>query len=103
MGTFMEELCKLYNGEEIGNPPEIDYLDYAVWEEHYRKTTSFANSKLFWVNQFQKNIPVLDMPTTYPRGQVRSYRGEKISTVLEEEVTSQLYKVCKKYNTNGRF
>ena len=99
MGIFMEELCKLYNGEEVGNSPEIDYLDYAVWEEHYRKTTSFANSKLFWVNQFQKNIPVLDMPTTYPRGQVRSYKGEKISTVLEEEVTSQLYKACKKYNT----
>ncbi len=99
MGIFMDELCRLYNGEEIGNSPEIDYLDYAVWEEHYRKTTSFANSKSFWINQFQKSIPVLDMPTTHPRGQVRSYKGEKISTVLEEEVTSQVYQICKKYNT----
>ena len=99
MAIFIDELCKLYNGEEIENAQKIDYIDYAVWEERYRNTASFANSKLFWVNQFQKNIPVLDMPTTYPRGQVRSYRGEKISTVLEEELTSQLYKVCKKYNT----
>ena len=99
MGIFIEELCKLYDGETIENSTQIDYLDYAVWEERYHKTTSFANSKLFWVNQYQKNIPVLDMPTTYARGQARSYKGEKISTILEEELTSKLYKACKKYNT----
>ena len=99
MSIFIEELCRLYNGEEIEKTQTIDYIDYAVWEQHYRNTSAFANSRLFWVNQFQKNIPVLDMPTTYPRGQVRSYKGEKISTVLEDEMTQKLYKVCKQYHT----
>ena len=89
LSVFLNELCKIYNNEELPNI-KMEYKDYAVWENNKLKNNKFKEAEKYWINQFKGDIPVLDMPTNYPRPVVQSFDGEKVYSVLNSETTSKI-------------
>lgn len=91
MSIFIEELCKLYNDEKL---PEIKftYKDFADYEnkniERIRK-----KSEEYWLSKFQDEVPILDLPTTYPRPIKLSFDGSKVHSIIDEELTKKVYDV----------
>lgn len=92
---FVEELCKLYNEEEL-TPLNITYKDFANYENTKLKNGSFKEAEDFWVNQFKDDIPVLNMPTTYSRPSVKAYSGSKIHSKIDFETTKKINTLSKK-------
>ncbi len=95
LSILIDELCKLYNNE--GNLPEltINYKDFAVWENHKINSDEFNTDKEFWVNQFQDEIPLLNMPTNYTRPSVQSFEGDNVFSQIDSNLTSKLNEVSK--------
>ena len=94
------ELCKLYNNETL-DPIEFDYVDYSEWEHNNLKNNLFNTCKEFWINQFNDEIPILNMPTDYQRPIVQSFTGNKISYIISEELTEKINKLSKKLDVSN--
>lgn len=95
LSIFIEELCQLYNKEN--NLPEltITYKDFAVWENNKLNSDEFNQDKEFWVNQFQDEIPLLNMPTNYTRPSVQSFEGDNVFSQIDCNLTLKLNEVSK--------
>lgn len=94
---LIKDLCALYNNDNL-EKINLTYKDFAVWENENINTEVFENSKNYWISQFNNDIPVLDIPTNYPRPSKKSFEGAKIYKTLEKDLTNNIYEMCKKLN-----
>ncbi len=69
---LVEELTQLYQGEQL---PElhIQYKDYAVWQRE-QSEREWQDLEAYWLQTFEGELPVLDLPTDFQRPSVRSSR-----------------------------
>ena len=95
LSILMDELCSLYNNS--GELPELDitYKDFAVWENNKLNSDEFNKDKEFWVNQFSDEIPLLNMPTNYPRPTVQSFEGDNVFASVDSNLTLKLNELSK--------
>ena len=93
VSIIINELCKLYNNENL-EPIKITYKDFSKWENDRLSNGDFKNAENYWVNQFITDIPILNMPTNYPRFAIRSYEGNKIHAKFNEELTNKINNYC---------
>ena len=95
LSILIDELCKLYNNES--NLPEltISYKDFAVWENNKLKSDEFNKDKEYWVNQFNDEIPLLNMPTNYTRPSMQSFEGDNVFSFVDSNLTLKLNEVSK--------
>ncbi|MBQ5565368.1 MAG: non-ribosomal peptide synthetase, partial [Clostridia bacterium] len=80
---FIRELTTLYNGGKL-EPLSHQYKDYSEW----MRTRDLSGQETYWKNQFNDEIPVLDMPLDYTRPQIQSYAGSTVYTFTDEKVSS---------------
>ncbi|MDE6019966.1 MAG: amino acid adenylation domain-containing protein, partial [Ruminococcus sp.] len=50
----------------------------------------------YWKSQFDDEIPVLDMPTDFPRPQEQSYTGTMTGKMLDDELSKEIKELVKK-------
>ena len=89
LNILTKELSSLYNSEAL-IPLPIEYTDYAEWEFKQLSENKLEKSKNYWINQFKKDIPLLNMPTDYTRPAVQSYEGAKVHSVISEELFEKI-------------
>jgi amino acid adenylation domain-containing protein len=89
MAIVASEFIRLYNGENL---PElrIQYRDYAEWQNKGLNTDAMKNQEIYWLKQFAGEIPVLNMPTDYPRPNKQSFEGGSMHFRLESEYLGKL-------------
>ena len=96
--NLLKEFSALYNNKIL---PDlyISYKDFAIWENKQISNNLFKESKEYWINQFKSyDIPVLDMPTTYPRPAEKSYEGNTYITEMSKDITKKINNLSSKYN-----
>ncbi len=86
---FFNELIKLYRGKELPQL-KIQYKDFAVWQNQYLKSERMTNQENYWLNTFADEIPVLNLPTDYPRPAVTSFAGDVFTFNVDKELTTKL-------------
>ncbi len=98
MEILTNEFIRLYSG--IGLPElRIQYKDFADWQNDLFNSEIFKKQEKYWLSRFgQDAIPVLNMPTDYPRPALMSFAGETISFGFEKEITAKLNNLA---NENG--
>ena len=94
MDTLYSELTSIYSSIERGSslelpPLRIHYKDYAVWQQAELKRGALSASRDYWLDQFIGELPVLDLPTDYPRPIIRSYKGGMVNRVFNEYSSSK--------------
>ncbi len=97
LNILINEVCRLYNGEKLPNK-EIDYKDFAVWEQEDLQSVQMKKSKDFWVNQFKNDIPLLNMPVISSRPTVQSYEGSNHFITLNQTTYNQIIKTANQLN-----
>ena len=90
VNTFTKELMALYNGEKL-EPLTHQFKDYSEWMGN----RDLSGQAEYWKSQFDDEIPVLNMPTDYPRPQEKSYTGTMLEYQLNEDVSSKLKELVK--------
>jgi mycobactin peptide synthetase MbtE len=59
---LMADFSALYQGVSL-QAPEVQYKDYAEWEHQFRLTDEYVRHRQFWLQAFEKEVPVLALPT----------------------------------------
>lgn len=93
-----EEFSKLYLGKQL---PEltIRFKDFSVWESESLQSGLFKKQEVYWLKLFSKDLPVLNLPTDYPRPPTLNFEGEKISWEIGAELTRNLSKLARETET----
>ncbi len=99
MDILTQEFFEIYNGRELPTL-KIQYKDYAVWQNNLLNSDEMKNQEAYWLSKFaDSEIPVLSMPSDYPRQNMQSFEGENVSLQFNEELTSKLREIAKDTGT----
>ncbi len=92
------DLFKIYNtflnGEELLlQPLTIQYKEFASWEQTRLSSDKTEDSKIYWVNQFHGEIPILELPTN-KRPLYKTYTGKIITSKLSKIDLNKFKAIC---------
>ncbi len=95
MGQFIREIGILYQAWTTSTPPAlpalpIQYADYAVWQRQWLQGDALSAQLGYWKQHLGGSLPVLDLPTDYPRPPVQTYRGARQTFALPPTLSDQL-------------
>jgi len=81
---LISEIVKTYNaliqGKKISLPQlSIQYKDYAVWLNEEIQQDKHKASERYWLQQFEGELPVLDLPSFKTRPLIQTYNGENVT------------------------
>ncbi|WP_146236243.1 condensation domain-containing protein, partial [Paenibacillus barcinonensis] len=93
MDVLIEEFVHLYSGESL-EPLRIQYKDYAVWQQSDKQKALLAKQEAYWLDMFQGELPVLELPTDYPRPAMQSYEGSSLQLFMNREKSEGLKRLA---------
>ena len=104
IGVFIQELSSLYQAFIQGEPsplPElpIQYADFAVWQRQYLSGEILSNQLNYWQQQLSGAPDLLQLPTDYPRPNVKTYKGRSIGFTLNKDLTHKLQALSQESGT----
>jgi amino acid adenylation domain-containing protein len=90
---LINEFITLYNGMVLKKLP-VQYKDFSAWQNSLLKRDEMKRQEEFWLEVFFGGIPVLDIPTDYPRPSKQSYEGDSLPFIFDSQKTSGLKKLA---------
>ncbi|MCV9951204.1 non-ribosomal peptide synthetase [Paenibacillus sp. BT-177] len=91
--VLIEEFVRLYSGEQL-EPLRIQYKDYAVWQQSDEQKAQLAKQEAYWLDMFRGELPVLELPTDYPRPSMQSYEGRTLQLFMDSEKSEGLKRLA---------
>ncbi|WP_316749141.1 non-ribosomal peptide synthetase [Pedobacter gandavensis] len=95
-GVFLEDLCTLYNakvtGKAISLSPAPQISDYAAEMMVFEHSPEYHETLNYWLEMYKDTVPVLDLPTDFPRPTLRTYQASRFDLHLSTEMVTQLKK-----------
>ncbi|WP_456407429.1 amino acid adenylation domain-containing protein [Caldithrix abyssi] len=103
MGIFMQEIAAFYKhiveGKEARLPElEIQYVDYAVWQQNWLKGETLQKELDFWKQTLGMDPPVLELPTDFPRPAVQTFNGKTISVKVDPQLSQKIKELSRENN-----
>ncbi|MGE6632448.1 amino acid adenylation domain-containing protein, partial [Bacillus sp. NPDC077027] len=98
MRIFIQDLAKAYEGLVLEERKK-HYKDYAVWQSKEKETQRQKEHEAYWLKQFEGELPVLDLPTDYPRSAERDFSGERVMFGCDQKTTQQIHELLKQTDT----
>ncbi|WP_367865340.1 amino acid adenylation domain-containing protein [Pedobacter sp. WC2423] len=92
---LIRDFMALYN-EEVLPELNLQYKDYAVWQQSDRQQEEHQLHKDFWLKEYENEVLTLELPADFPRPLVKQYAGDHLSFELNELETSGLKKLAEK-------
>lgn len=104
MRVFFHELYKAYTAFSQNQTPElpkltIQYRDYAVWEQSKEHQEKIKSQERYWLDKFEGELPILNLPTDKPRPAIQTYAGSTETIIVGENLTRGLKKLAKNSET----
>ncbi|MDM9585841.1 condensation domain-containing protein [Nostoc sp. GT001] len=92
--VIFKDLGAIYSAECQNIPDEMEepmqFRQYINWQEQQIQTEKMLADKSYWLGQFADSIPVLELPTDYPRPQVQTYAGVEQTLLVDAECLREL-------------
>jgi len=64
---FLSDEFFALNSGEAPPPLKLQYKDYAQWQNRLIRSGELKKQERYWLNRFKDHIPLLTLPTDYPR------------------------------------
>lgn len=97
MGIILEELSAQYNAFINGTLAKVSepatFSSYAEVEQKFLQSGEFEETEKYWLEQYQGDVPVINLPTDYPRPQIRTYKSNRLDFPIPSDLVGQLKKV----------
>ncbi|MDQ1355258.1 MAG: hypothetical protein QG657_5568 [Acidobacteriota bacterium] len=87
--VLREDFMALYEGKEL-LPLRIQYKDFAQWQKSPKEVERLHRQMLYWLKEFEGEIPLLETPLDYPRPLSQSFEGKSIDFEISTEETRSL-------------
>ncbi|WP_432408908.1 amino acid adenylation domain-containing protein [Wukongibacter sp. M2B1] len=87
------EFTSQYEGKKL---PElkIQYKDFTKWQNDLLKGEAIKKQEEYWLEVFSGEIPVLNMPTDYPRPSLQSFKGDRMGFKIDEGLVRDLRSIA---------
>jgi amino acid adenylation domain-containing protein len=89
IGLLVREFMVFYSGEALPEP-RLEYKDFSQWQNSKEVRVSIQQQEAYWLNEFEDEIPVLDLPTDFTRPVIQSFEGKRLSSEIDKENTTAL-------------
>jgi len=104
-GVFLDELIKLYDSHLEENKLELEklniqYKDYAAWQNEVLNADGLSKHREFWTSQFEVMPPAINLPYDFKRPEANSYKGGEIGTILDQALTEKLNELAKEQDAS---
>ena len=94
-GIILQDLSKFYsayiNQTDPGLEPPFSFAEYSAELEAFAETEKYREEEEYWINQYQ-TIPVLELPTDFPRSVKRTYKSQRDYFLMKPELIGRLKK-----------
>ncbi|MEH2026360.1 non-ribosomal peptide synthetase [Nostoc sp.] len=95
LSVLFEELSTLYQAFSTGNPsplPDlaIQYADFAAWQRQWLQGEILDNKLAYWQQHLSGSLPILELPSDYPRPLEPRYQGARQSVLIPKSLTDAL-------------
>ncbi|HLP61076.1 MAG TPA: amino acid adenylation domain-containing protein, partial [Candidatus Deferrimicrobium sp.] len=90
---LVKDYQSLYKKEAMA-PLRLQYKDFAGWQNSEKEKAGHKRQEEFWLKQFEGEIPVLELPTDYPRPVQQSFAGNAVPFEISAEETRALNAVA---------
>jgi amino acid adenylation domain-containing protein len=94
IGIMLQDLGTIYSAyveNKIADLPEsIPFSHYANEEQSFSKSDENKKTEKFWYEIYKNSVPVVNLPTDYPRPSLRTYKCQRLDFVLESNLLSSL-------------
>lgn len=94
IGVLLQDLGKLYSAyaqqlfPALPDPPS--FSDYAGQQAAFYQSEEYHQIERFWVEQYRGPVPVLDLPTDFPRPSARTYASRRQDYPLAPDLVAAL-------------
>jgi amino acid adenylation domain-containing protein len=100
MAILYQELRQLYEacarGTNLSLPAlPIQFSDYAEWQREWLQGQALEEQLAFWKRHLRGPLPVLDLPSDYPRPAQQSHRGGIKYFALPDRLCADLKTLCR--------
>ncbi|MET0795353.1 MAG: amino acid adenylation domain-containing protein, partial [Polyangiaceae bacterium] len=77
----------------------LQYADFATWQRALAESGGLAQEIAYWNDSLGADVPVLDLPTDFPRPERPTFAGAELDFELSPGLCAKLLRLCK----NERF
>ncbi|HLP57870.1 MAG TPA: condensation domain-containing protein, partial [Candidatus Deferrimicrobium sp.] len=86
-----DEFNLIYSGRGVVLPRlRLQYKDYASWQNSGAQRALIKEQESYWLDMYAEEVPVLHLPTDYPRPGIQSFEGSKVEFILSETESGTL-------------
>ena len=93
-GIILENLSTTYNalkkGLSANLPPVVQISDYATQQTQFSGSEEFKETAQYWLNLYQNDIPILNLPIDFDRGRHRTYQAKRKDYAISANLVSKL-------------
>ena len=93
-GVILPDLGKIYSGLSTGTTPDLEaaecFSEYAIDRAAASGSAAAISDESYWVEQFAKSIPVIDIPTDRPRPPLRTFDSAREDWDLSPQLLADL-------------
>ncbi|MCP4152243.1 MAG: AMP-binding protein, partial [bacterium] len=95
---LVKEFIAFYNGDEPA-PLKLQYKDFSEWQNSEAVKKAILAQEAHWLKTFEGEIPVLNLPTDFPRPPVRHFDGNTLDFKIGAKETGKLKQVATAQNS----
>ncbi len=95
--VLLDELSQIfehYGDPSVLPPIEADYTDYVAWQEELLNSEKGEQLFNYWAQKLSGDLPVLNIPTDYPRPPVQTFKGSTETVWLPTDLSDQVHRFC---------
>lgn len=86
VSIMLDDLLAIYQEQELP-ALRIQFRDYAVWQAESMASDKMLAHERYWLDQFEDEVPALQLPLDAPRAAVRGYEGSSVGMPLDVDLT----------------
>ncbi|MDQ1351784.1 MAG: hypothetical protein QG657_2089, partial [Acidobacteriota bacterium] len=94
--SVLEKECLALLAGETLEPLRFQYKDYSEWYNRVLQQEVIDRQESYWLKEFTGELPVLDLPTDYPRPSIQGIEGNVVSFAFDFEETAALKAIAEK-------
>lgn len=103
-GILLQDLSTLYSAYAQNLLPKLpeapSFAQYAMEQASYQKSKEYLQVEAFWVNQYANTVPVVTLPTDFPRPALRTYKSNRRDYPLNDKLVLALKQMGIKSGTS---
>ena len=99
--VFLADVTSAYAARQVGQAPAWDalpvtYSDYSAWQDTHLASPAMAKQVAWWRAHLAGDLPVLELPTDYPRPDHPSYGGGRVQLRFSAAEADQLRRAAQR-------